>query len=253
MTLAQRVAHEAGSGSLGEKVGYCVRFDDKSSPATEIKYVTDGMLLREATMADPLLSNYSVVVVDEAHERNLNSDAVLGLLKKIRRKRKDLRIIICSATIDAQAFLDFFVGPGREKEDTNKRKRRWGPSLTGKTIPITEKGTIISVDGRQHPVDVLYLAKPARDYIQSTVETCWQIHRVEKGGDILCFLASGEDIDHAIRLAEDQFQDVRQSVDLLPLYGTLPYNMQARVFESDPKRKIQRIIFATNIAETSVT
>lgn len=263
ITLAQRVAEEAGT-DLGNGVGYSVRFDDQSSPNTQIKYVTDGMLLREATVVDPLLSNYSVVMVDEAHERNLNSDAVLGLIKKIRRKRKDLRVIVCSATIDAQAFLGFFIGKPDETTTASapKRKRRWGPRA-GETPaqPVKEsppnRGTIISVDGRQHSVDVLYFAQPASDYIQATVETAWNIYREDNSGDILCFLPSGEDIDRAIRIAEEQFQEHTQSVDFLPLYGTLPYHMQARVFQPNENQKQQatkrRIIFATNIAETSVT
>jgi ATP-dependent RNA helicase DDX35 len=265
ITLAQRVAEEAGT-DVGNSVGYSVRFDDQSSPNTQIKYVTDGMLLREATVVDPLLSNYSVVMVDEAHERNLNSDAVLGLIKKIRRKRKDLRVIVCSATIDAQAFLEFFIGKTDETTTASapKRKRRWGPRVGEKTEspvqPVEEsppsRGTIISVDGRQHSVDVLYFAQPASDYIHATVETAWKIYREDNSGDILCFLPSGEDIDRAIRIAEEQFEEHTQSVDFLPLYGTLPYHMQARVFQPNENQKQatrRRIIFATNIAETSVT
>lgn len=264
MTLAQRVAQEVNTQ---------VRFDDQSSPYTKIKYVTDGMLLREATLSDPLLSNYSVVMVDEAHERNLNSDAVLGLLKKIRRKRKNnLRIIVCSATIDAPAFLNFFlnsktesVGPG----SSNQTHSRWEPSTSSlyQSAELDEpynRGTIISVDGRQFSVDILYLEQPAPDYIRQTVHTVFQIcHTERKGGDILCFFPSGENIDSAIRLAEEELEQahnesLRLLLDFLPLYGTLPFHMQARVFQppssSDrQKKQLRRVIFATNIAETSVT
>lgn len=107
-TLAQRVAQEVGT-TLGKTVGYTIRFDDKTSSETAIKYVTDGILLREASLSDPLLSRYSVIMIDEAHELNCNTEILLGVVKKIRRKRKDLRIIVCSATIDAEAFLDFFI------------------------------------------------------------------------------------------------------------------------------------------------
>lgn len=261
-TLAQRVAQEVGT-PLGQKVGYTVRFDNQSSDTmTRIKYVTDGMLLREATLTDPLLSRYSVIMVDEAHERTLNSDALLGILKKIHRKRKDLRIIVCSATIDAQAFLDYFI-PATAQQ-TKPRKRRWGPRIGQEETPQQEEaegGTIISVDGRQYPVDILYLSEPVADYIRSTVETALQIHRQESGGDILCFLPSGEDIDTAIRLADDyeaatrdSFPNNKKQVAFLPLYGSLPYQMQARVFQkTSSEQHIRRIIFATNIAETSVT
>jgi ATP-dependent RNA helicase DDX35 len=245
------VAEEAGTELGTGTVGYAVRFDDRTSPRTRIKYVTDGVLLREATAQDPLLSSYSVIVVDEAHERNLNSDAVLGLVKKIRRKRRNLRLIVCSATINAQQFLDFFIAKGQQSKDAS----------------VQDRGTIISVDGRQYPVDVLYLAQPAPDYLRSAVETAWRIHRQESrdgsysAGDILCFLPTGEDVDRAIRMAEEQFQEEEdpQSVDFLPLYGTLPFRMQARVFQVDvgTRRKrgrpVRRIIFATNIAEASVT
>jgi ATP-dependent RNA helicase DDX35 len=172
--------------------------------------------------------------VDEAHERNLNSDALLGLLKKIRRKRKSLRLIICSATIDAERFLDFFVN------DSHSPASR----------TLMEQGTIVSVDGRQHAVDIMYIERAAPDYVRSMVETTLLIHQHEGEGDILCFLPSGEDIDSAIRLAEEQFQDISPPIEFLPLYGTLPLHMQTRVFQSGRAR---RIIFATNIAETSVT
>lgn len=262
-TLAQRVSQEVGC-TLGDVVGYSVRFDNVfSEQNTRIKYVTDGMLLREATLQDPLLSRYSVVIVDEAHERSLNSDTLLGILKKIRRKRPDLRIIVCSATIDAQAFLDFFIPPSQQQSQSN-RKRRWGPRIGQSTDDNKEEasgGCIISVDGRQHPVDILYLNEPVADYIRSTVETALNIHRTEgnSAGDLLCFLPSAEDIDTAIRLA-DEYESAdtnpkTKQVAFLPLYGNLPYHMQAVVFKpkSASEQAIRRIIFATNIAETSVT
>lgn len=275
-TLASRVATEAGASQLGREVGYTVRFDDCSSPSTRIKYVTDGMLLREATLSDPLLSRYSVIMVDEAHERNLNSDALLGILKKIMRKREDLRIIVivCSATIDAQAFLEFFIpsrkGDSDTKEETKSRKRqRWGPRIGDTSShdlgekhmpPKADTGIVISVDGRQHLVDILYLAEPAADYIRCTIETVLRIHQEAQDGDILCFLPSGEDIDFAIRYAEESVDTAENSkwrgeMTFLPLYGTLPYQMQAKIFheKKGSERKIRRVIFATNIAETSVT
>ena len=216
------------------------------------------------------------------HERNINSDVLLGLLEKVRRMRPSLRVIVCSATIDAQAFLDFFTddkakGPGPAKQ----RKSRWDQSTQDKKQKEEEirkiqleSGTIISVDGRQHAVDILYLTEPASDYIQKSVETALNIHREESNaGDILCFLPSGEDIDRAIRMAEETMDQMSQEqrqkqqqrrqrqVDFLPLYGALPYQMQARVFQTDEsigrgkrnQNNPRRIIFATNIAETSVT
>ena len=278
-TLAARVAKEVGNGDLGTTVGYTVRFDDRTSETTKIVYVTDGILLREATLSDPLLSHYSVVMVDEAHERNLNSDALLGLLKKIRRKRQDLRIVVCSATIDAEAFLEFFVPKQKKEEKTSSssRRRRWDNASGNVTAATTEetslnKGTIISVDGRQHSVDILYLETPTDNYLRSMVETALQICTSTSGnsfveganGDILCFLPSGEDVDDAIRMAEEvidsQEPELVNHLVLLPLYSRLPHKMQARVFQIDRSSKgrhgmnnKRRIIFSTNIAETSVT
>jgi ATP-dependent RNA helicase DDX35 len=258
-TLAQRVSQEVGKGPVGATVGYSVRFDDRTSAASKIKFLTDGILLREATLHDPLLSRYSVIMVDEAHERNINSDAILGLLKKIRRKRKELRIIICSATIDAEAFLDFFVG---KNIAAKKRKRRWDNPNTQreKQNSMVEKGTIISVDGRQYSVDILYLISPTTNYVRSTIETALMILRESKAGDILCFLPSAEDIDEAIKMGED-FMDnkdpsMHKKITFLPLYSSLPYNIQARVFQPPNDRSgsyMRRVILATNIAETSVT
>eukprot|EP00978_Attheya_sp_CCMP212_P029122 scaffold102479_cov51-Attheya_sp.AAC.3 len=277
-TLAQRVAAEVAC-DLGKDVGYTVRFDDCSSPVTKIKYVTDGMLLREATLSDPLLSKYSVIMIDEAHERNLNSDALLGIIKKIRRKRPNLRVVVCSATIDARAFLDFFTShnkkhPKSTEENktppTRQKKRRWGRVGEDTKEPQEEKidldeedredGTIISIDGRQHPVDIMHLSEPASDYIRSSVEIALKIHAEEDGGDILSFLPTGEDIDRAISISEELLHSSSQSgtkkrAIFLPLYGSLPYQMQARVFQPKPtsERNSRRIIYATNIAETSVT
>ena len=279
-TLAQRVAQEVGT-TLGKTVGYTIRFDDKTSSETAIKYVTDGILLREASLSDPLLSRYSVIMIDEAHELNCNTEILLGVVKKIRRKRKDLRIIVCSATIDAEAFLDFFipkkvrVGEESIKEaiaPQRKRRKRLGragddagkPSAESdkkdSEVDIQNRGTIISIDGRQHPVDILLSDKPVDDYVQATVDTALRIHFELNydDGDILCFLTTGEEIDTAIKLAEDKATSIDErsssQIVFLPLYGTLPYYVQSRVFHpKPPSDKRRRVIFATNIAETSVT
>jgi ATP-dependent RNA helicase DDX35 len=277
-TLASRVAKEAGDFDVGGPVGYTVRFDNRTSENTKIVYVTDGILLREATLSDPLLSRYSVVMIDEAHERNVNSDALLGLLKKIRRKRPELRVVVCSATIDAEAFLDFFVAKkGREEKVLPSRRRRWDNKNSGITTAATvaanlNTGIIISVDGRQHSVDVLYLDKPTDNYIRTTVETALQICKssFQKTlgdaikGDILCFLPSGEEVDEAVLLAQEvvdsQEPDLVNQIVFLPLYSRLPYKMQARIFQIDKSTKSRngvnykrRVIFSTNISETSVT
>ncbi|TKC48303.1 hypothetical protein EI555_014545, partial [Monodon monoceros] len=166
--VAGRVAEERGA-VLGHEVGYCIRFDDCTNPlATRIKFLTDGMLVREM-MVDPLLTKYSAIMLDEAHERTLYTDIAIGLLKKIQKKRGDLRLIVASATLDAEKFWDFF-----NQNDTSD--------------PTRDTCVILTVEGRTFPVDIFYLQSPVPDYIKSTVETVMKIHQTEGDGDILAFL-----------------------------------------------------------------
>lgn len=155
------------------QVGYSIRFEDMTSLRTRIKYMTDGMLLREA-LVDPLLSRYSVIMIDEAHERSLSTDILLGILKKIRRKRKELRIVISSATLQAEEFVRFFTGTSDDVE-SGKGKEKEGE---GK-----ELAKIISLEGRCYPVDVLYLEEPTENYVEKAVQTVFDIHlRVRLSG-----------------------------------------------------------------------
>ncbi|XP_073861419.1 probable ATP-dependent RNA helicase DHX35 isoform X4 [Macaca fascicularis] len=168
VTVAGRVAEERGA-VLGHEVGYCIRFDDCTDQlATRIKFLTDGMLVREM-MVDPLLTKYSVIMLDEAHERTLYTDIAIGLLKKIQKKRGDLRLIVASATLDADKFRDFF-----NQNETSD--------------PARDTSVILTVEGRTFPVDIFYLQSPVPDYIKSTVETVVKIHQTEGDGDILAFL-----------------------------------------------------------------
>jgi ATP-dependent RNA helicase DDX35 len=216
ISVASRVAEEVGC-VLGEEVGYSIRFDQKLSSNTVIKYCTDGILLRE-TLTDPLLSNYSVIIIDEVHERSLNTDILLGLLKKIKKKRKDLRVIITSATLNADRLRDFF--------ETNNK------NIEGKNTAC-----ILSVEGRQYPVDIEYLAKPCSDYIRCAIDTVINIHKKEQRGDILVFLPGAEEIDNAISLIEDLCES--DDIYFLPLYSSLPIAMQMRIFtQVHGKRKV---------------
>ncbi|XP_036041717.1 probable ATP-dependent RNA helicase DHX35 isoform X2 [Onychomys torridus] len=168
VTVAGRVADERGA-VLGHEVGYCIRFDDCTDPlATRIKFLTDGMLVREM-MVDPLLTKYSVIMLDEAHERTLYTDIAIGLLKKIQKKRGDLRLIVASATLDAEKFQDFF-----NQNETSD--------------PARDTCVILTVEGRTFPVDIFYLQSPVPDYIKATVDTVVKIHQTEGDGDILAFL-----------------------------------------------------------------
>jgi ATP-dependent RNA helicase DDX35 len=229
ISVASRVAEEMGC-IIGEEVGYCIRFDQKLSSKTIIKYCTDGILLRE-TLKDPLLSKYSVIIIDEVHERSLNTDILLGLLKKIMKKRNDLRIIITSATLNAEILRDFF--------ETNIK------NINGKNTSC-----ILSVEGRQHPVDIQYLIQPNRDYIKSAIDTVINIHKKEREGDVLVFLPGAEEIDRAIQMIEELFDDTND-ITFLPLYSSLPISMQMKIFTHIPEKR--KVIFATNIAETSIT
>eukprot|EP01134_Creolimax_fragrantissima_P006981 CFRG6981T1 len=234
-TVAQRVAEEVGC-ALGDKVGYCVRFDSVVGPNTQIKYMTDGMLVRE-TLLDPLLERYSCVMVDEAHERGLYTDVLIGLLRKIMKKRKDLRVIVSSATLDAEAFAEFF--------ETNENDHDKGRNTA----------TILSVEGRMHPVDIHYKRFPVPDYVTACVDTVMQIHANEGDGDVLVFLTGQDEVDRAVDIITDRASAVSNSsmrLLPLPLYASLPSEMQVRAFQP-VSRGCRKVVIATNIAETSVT
>lgn len=231
VTVAKRVAEEVGC-MIGDTVGYGVRFDYQCSTRTRIKYYTDGVLLRE-TLTDPLLSKYSVIIVDEAHQRSLHSDILMGLLKKIQKRRPTLRVIICSATLNAMSMKLFFEG--------NKLSA---------TNPEDDTACILSVQGRQFPVDVLYLSDPVHNYLRCCADTVLAIHKYEDWGDVLVFLPGGEDIDSLVHLLEDEYTG--GSMYFLPLYSSLPIDMQMRCFDPTPSN-MRKVVIATNIAEASVT
>lgn len=241
-TVASRVAEEMDV-KLGEEVGYTIRFEDVTNPAaTMIKFLTDGVLLREI-MNDPLLTKYSVIMVDEAHERSISTDILLGLLKKIQRRRPELRLIISSATIEAKSMSDFF--------QTSKKHR--GPEdheFVPRKVPA-----ILSVEGRGFNVHIHYVVEPVSDYVQASVSTVLSIHEQEPAGDILVFLTGQDDIDAAIRLLTEEAHASRKissGLIVLPLYSSLPRADQDLVFSPTPRGK-RKVVISTNIAETSLT
>ncbi|KAL5772296.1 hypothetical protein ACOSQ2_012220 [Xanthoceras sorbifolium] len=239
--VASRVAEEMGV-KVGEEVGYTIRFEDVTNKGvTMIKFLTDGVLLREM-MDDPLLSKYSVIMVDEAHERSISTDILLGLLKKIQRRRPELRLIISSATIEAKSMSAFF--------QTRKSRHQ----MEGEELPRMEPA-ILSVEGRGFNVQIHYVEEPVSDYVQAVVSTVMLIHDQEPPGDILVFLTGQDDIDTAVQLLTEEARTNRKNSSgliILPLYSGLPRAEQELVFSPTPRGK-RKVVISTNIAETSLT
>ncbi|XAR59210.1 RNA helicase [Bertholletia excelsa] len=240
--VASRVAEEMGV-KLGEEVGYTIRFEDLTDKElTRIKFLTDGVLLREM-MDDPLLTKYSVIMVDEAHERSISTDILLGLLKKIQRRRPELRLIISSATIEARSMAAFF---------TTSKKRRL---LEGEQHRPKLEPAILSVEGRGFSVQIFYVEEAVPDYIQAAVSTVMSIHEQEPVGDILVFLTGQDDIESAVQLLTEEAQNYRKSslgLVVLPLYSGISRADQDLVFSPTPRGK-RKVVISTNIAETSLT
>ncbi|WFD30819.1 RNA helicase [Malassezia sp. CBS 17886] len=224
VSVAKRVAEEVGC-RVGQDVGYLIRFEDCTSPETRIKYMTDGMLQREC-LVDPNVSAYSVIMLDEAHERTIATDVLFGLLKKALRRRPDLKLIVTSATLDAEKFSTYFFG-----------------------CPI------FTIPGRTYPVEILYTKEPEADYLDAALITVMQIHLSEPPGDVLVFLTGQEEIDTSCEILYERMRALGPSVPeliILPVYSALPSEMQSRIFEPAPPGA-RKVVLATNIAETSIT
>ncbi|KGN62367.1 probable pre-mRNA-splicing factor ATP-dependent RNA helicase DEAH4 isoform X1 [Cucumis sativus] len=226
VSVARRVAEELGV-HLGEEVGYAIRFEDRTSERTRIKYLTDGVLLRES-LSDPELGQYSVIILDEAHERSLNTDTLMGLMKRlIRMRNSHLKVLITSATLDGDKVSKFFFD-----------------------CPV------LTVPGKLHPVEILYSNERPKSYIESCLKTAIDIHTKEPEGDVLIFLTGQDDIEKLVSKLEEKVYSLEEGscmdAIILPLHGSLPPELQVRVF-SRPPPNCRRFIAATNIAETSLT
>jgi pre-mRNA-splicing factor ATP-dependent RNA helicase DHX15/PRP43 len=233
MSVARRVADEMDV-QLGEEVGYSIRFEECSGPKTFVKFLTDGMLLREA-MGDKDLSRYSVIILDEAHERTLATDVLFGLLKEVLPRRPDLKLVVMSATLEAEKFQDYFLD-----------------------------APLMRVPGRTFPVEIFYTQQPERDYLEAAVRTVSQVHRCEPPGDVLLFLTGEEEIEDACRrisgeAARMQEEGAGGPLKVVPLYSTLPPQQQQRIFDAAPPPARpggppgRKVVVSTNIAETSLT
>ena len=228
-SVAKRIAQELNT-TLGDVVGFKVRFQDRLSRDSSVKLMTDGILLAE-TQTDPLLKAYDTIIIDEAHERSLNIDFLLGYLRQILPRRPDLKIVVTSATIDAQRFADHFAS-------------RHGPA------------PIIMVSGRMFPVEQRYRPfEESREYdmnsaIADAVDELWR--DIHNSGDILVFLPGEREIREAADHLRKHLshQPLFRSAEVLPLFARLSQSEQDRIFDGHTGR---RIVLATNVAETSLT
>ena len=224
MSVAARVAEEMGV-KVGNEVGYAIRFEDATSDKTILKYMTDGMLLREF-LTEPDLGAYSALMIDEAHERTLHTDILFGLVKDIARFRPELKLLISSATMDAQKFAKYF-----------------------------DDAPIFNIPGRRYPVDIHYTPQPEANYLAAAVTTIFQIHITQPRGDILVFLTGQEEIEAAELNLQETARKLGSKVPemiICPIYANLPSELQGKIFEPTPP-KARKVVLATNIAETSLT
>ncbi|MDT8336135.1 MAG: helicase-related protein, partial [Desulfurivibrionaceae bacterium] len=224
-SVAARVAEEIGERGR-EMVGCKIRFSDRTGETTRIKFMTDGILLAEAR-GDRQLSGYDTIIIDEAHERSLNTDFLLGILRRLLARRDDLKLIITSATIDTDKFAKAF-----------------------------DDAPVIEVSGRTHPVEVRYLPGDDEDeagYVEQAVEATFELHNRREGGDILVFMPTERDIRETVEGLEKLIasrKDSKGAATVLPLFGRLSGGDQNRIFRAARGRKI---VVATNVAETSIT
>ncbi|RYP50555.1 hypothetical protein DL768_003951 [Monosporascus sp. mg162] len=224
MSVAARVAEEMGV-KVGNEVGYSIRFEDNTSDKTILKYMTDGMLLREF-MTEPDLAGYSALMIDEAHERTVHTDILLALVKDLSRERPDLKLLISSATMNAEKFATYF-----------------------------DDAPIFNIPGRRYPVDIYYTPAPEANYLAAAITTVFQIHTTQGAGDILVFLTGQDEIEAAEQELTETARKLGNRVKELiicPIYANLPSDLQSKIFEPTPPNA-RKVVLATNIAETSLT
>ncbi|KAK8221863.1 Salivary acidic proline-rich phosphoprotein 1/2 [Zalaria obscura] len=290
ISLARRVADEMGT-ALGKssptaKVGYSVRFDDNVGKGNKIKFLTEGMLLQEM-LRDPGLLEYSCVVVDEVHERSVNVDLILGFLRDLlvgkgegarKRKGRPLKVVVMSATADTEKLKGFFEegyritkgdtattnGTGTSEEKSKKSElsllndERQQPGQDNARMDGSDAGRVSTcfVEGRQYPVQTIYLHEAVQDFSEAALKCIFQVHCKEPmPGDILVFLTGQDTVQSLQKLVEEYAATLTEDFPkllVLPLFAALPQAAQQRIFEPAP-RNTRKLILATNIAETSIT
>jgi len=229
-SVAEQVAKEMGSPIGGDDVGYQIRFESKVADRTSITFMTDGVLLNRF-FVDPTLSTFSVIMLDEAHERSVNTDVLFALLKGVLSSRPDFKLILTSATLNIEKFSQYFNAP------------------------------TLKIDGRAHAVDIKFSPRclNLRDSINPSVSAVAEIHKKEPMGDILVFLPGQEEIEVACDLIHDNYMKEKKqypadtaNMVIYPCYSALPWEEQQRVFEPSAPNE-RKVVVATNIAETSLT
>ncbi|CAN4121511.1 unnamed protein product [Withania somnifera] len=253
ITVAKRVAEECG-GPLGQKAGYAIRFEDVTSGQTKIKYMTDGLLLREALL-DPYLSKYSVIIVDEAHERTIHTDVLLGLLKNVQKSRS--KSINGMVNTDRNNSTNGHALEERiDYQNDGILKPYQAKNLDARVFSEYFGGArAVHVQGWQFPVDIFNTHKPETDCIDAALITIFQIHLEEGPGDVLVFLTVQEEIESVEKLIHErlrQLPECSRKLLTFPIFSSLPSEKQMKVFMPSPPG-YRKVILATNIAETSVT
>jgi ATP-dependent helicase HrpA len=231
-TIAARVAQELGC-TVGRQVGFKIRFTDATSPETYVKLLTDGMLLAE-TQGDRFLEQYDTIILDEAHERSLNVDFLIGYLKRLLARRPELKLIVTSATIDAERFSRHFATP-------------------------RSPAPVVEVSGRNYPVDIRYQPiEPGEegdepDLERAVLDAVDEVLHLDRSGDVLVFMPTERHIHDTAKALRGRFlagAPGGRPLEILPLYARLPAKQQQRVFEPGGRR---RVVIATNVAESSLT
>jgi HrpA-like RNA helicase len=257
-TIAARVSEEFGAERVGDEVGYTVRFDDMTSPLTIIKYMTDGVLLREA-LVDPGFSRYGVIILDEAHERNLNTDILFALCKEALVRNPLLRLVVTSATLDVAKFQKYF------SEFTGVVAVPKKMNVIEDAAPVNPDAphqnptaNVVRVSGKTYPVDVRYLDEPCEDYFESALEVIMHIHHAEPPGDILVFFTGRDEIENARKRLDKWVAEAEARGEMAcpllvrRLYAAMPDEEKEKTLEKTPLGS-RKVVLSTNIAETSVT